>query len=387
MTFSVQRRGRLRIAAGALWRGARTFFATARRAGKRRSRSALVWTTLFLALLHMGLLYLFATRPALRDPLYHERIDLLQQHIAAAPQNKPTVVVMIGTSRTGNAFNARLMQDKLTADLHRPVVAFNLGIAGCGPVMQQVYVRRLLQQGIKPDLILLEVVPFFFLDNGDEPIEYGQLDLTRVSSDEIDAFANYGVALDDYRKRWNEIRLNPWGEMRFQLLRRVRPTWLPPNLALNWNSKIDRWGWRSVDIDPMPEEVYRPSLERAFSEHGRFFPNFRFGSPAVRAFNDTLALCRAENIPVMVVHLPEDSNFRAWYPPQTKQLINETFLRMASAHGAAWIDATDWVPDGHFFDGHHILKRGASLFTERLADECPARLRELAKPLGKARGE
>jgi hypothetical protein len=289
--------------------------------------------------------------------------------MGGAGQARPTLVVMIGTSRTGNALNARLMQEKLTADLQRPVVAFNLGIAGCGPVMQQIYVRRLLEQGIKPDLIVLEVAPFFFLDNGDQPIEYGQLDLTRVSAAEIDTFAKYGVPPDAYRQRWNEIRLNPWGQMRFQLLRRVRPTWLPPNLTLNWNSNCDRWGWRSVDIDPMPDDVYRPALERAYAEHGRFFPGFRFGVPAVRAFNDTLGLCRAENIPVMIVHLPEDSNFRAWYPSETRRLLDETFSRMAGEHEAEWIDATAWVPDGHFFDGHHILKRGASLFTERLTDE------------------
>ncbi len=365
---------RFRETAAAWLRGAWPSFGRARRTVKRTARVTLFWAVFFLAVFHAGLLCFLEKRPALRDPLYHERLALLQQHLGAGREEKPALVVMLGTSRTGNAFCARQMQEKLSTDLERPVVAFNFGLAGTGPVMQQINLRRMLQQGIKPDLVLLEVLPFYFLDYGDKPIEYDQLDLTRVSSEEMDVFAKYGVPRDAYRRRWNEIRMNPWGEMKFHLLRRFRPSFVPPNLTLNWNANIDRWGWRSVDIETMPAEVYQPSLQRAFAEHGRFFPDFRFGAPAVQALIDTLEFCRVRDIPVMLVHLPEDSNFRAWYPPETRRLLEETFARIAREHGAQWIDAKSWVPDGHFFDGHHILKRGAMIFTERLAVECRSQL-------------
>ena len=51
------------------------------------------------------------------------------------------------------------------------------------------------------------------------------------------------------------------------------------------------------------------------------------------------------------------------------------FARLTAAHGASWIDATDWVSDDEcFLDGHHLLKNGAILFTERLTQECRTEL-------------
>src|SRR5258708_7809911 len=75
---------------------------------KRRPRPTLLWGMLFLAALHFGLILVFETRHNWRDPLFHERSGRLQQHLAAVKGPKATLVVMLGTSRTGNAFNASI---------------------------------------------------------------------------------------------------------------------------------------------------------------------------------------------------------------------------------------------------------------------------------------
>jgi Protein of unknown function (DUF1574) len=332
---------------------------------------------LLVVVLHFVPIHLFRTNLRLRDASYADRAALLTRQIAAAKDTKPAVVVMVGTSRTGHGFHARQMQELWTDAADSPVVAFNFGIAGSGPIMQQIYVRRLLHGGVKPDLVILEVLPSAFTEREDTPIEYWLMDPARMSPEEMEILSNYGIASASCEKRWREIYLNPWTELRYQLLNCIRPSLLPKDLLIKWNSRTDAWGWFPVEIPILTKEAADGLLDRAYQEHGRGLPFLMLGRHSVQALIDTLELCRAEGIRTVVIHLPEGPSFRAWYPSGKKQAIADAFARIVGEHGAHWIDATEWLPDSCFFDGHHLLKHGAVLFTDRLTSECRERFPEV----------
>src|SRR5204863_266374 len=73
-------------------------------------------------------------------------------------------------------------------------------------------------------------------------------------------------------------------------------------------------------------------------------------------------------IPVRLVLMPEADDFRALYPPATRERL-DGFLR---GLGAECIDARTWVPQSEFTDGHHLLRGGAAIFSERLTREAIA---------------
>ena len=69
----------------------------------------------------------------------------------------PTIV-MVGSSRVEYGFLGRTLEQQLARTRGPLVAAFNFGMAGAGPVTEHLVVRRLLAAGIRPDLLLLEVL-------------------------------------------------------------------------------------------------------------------------------------------------------------------------------------------------------------------------------------
>src|SRR5205809_1665365 len=83
----------------------------------------------------------------------------LQHTLAAAPPGA-TKVVMIGSSRTAFGLDSELVSDALSCQQGYPVVVYNFGLHGAGPCATMLSLRRLLEDGIRPDLLLVEVLPF-----------------------------------------------------------------------------------------------------------------------------------------------------------------------------------------------------------------------------------
>ncbi len=130
----------------------------ARRRAHRRARVAVMSGAALFLLTQLGLGWVTtAWRPALRDPYYGQKVRLLQQRLADAPA--PSTVVMVGSSRTAYGFAPARLEGRLAREIGRPVVAFNFGLFGAGPATELLTLRRLLDDGIRPSLLLVEVLP------------------------------------------------------------------------------------------------------------------------------------------------------------------------------------------------------------------------------------
>jgi hypothetical protein len=84
---------------------------------------------------------------------------------------------------------------------------------------------------------------------------------------------------------------------------------------------------------------------------------------------DLVERCRREQIPLVLVLMPESSDFRTWYSPEGLAEARRLLAELRDGCGVPVIDASAWVPDDGFKDGHHLMEKGAEVFTTRLREE------------------
>jgi hypothetical protein len=302
-----------------------------------------------------------------RDPGYADKEIRLARREATSP-GAPTVL-MLGTSRTGYGFHAGRIETALAAELGRPVTVFNFGIPASGPVTHLVYLRRLLADGHRPALLLVEVLPPGLADLPDGPLESKFLFGDRLRRGELGAVIGYGFPADVVRARWRESVLVPCYGLRFPLLGRAFPSGQPWHLRFDWSRTTDPHGWSTPMVDSVSREQYEAGLARAAAEYRAVLHDLRPGGGAARALVDLLALCCEQEIPTRLVLMPESAGFRELYPPWTTERLYAFLNGLCGKHGSRLIDARGWVPDAAFTDGHHLLRPGAEAFSDRLTRE------------------
>jgi hypothetical protein len=340
---------------------------------QQRGRASLLWLIAgFLAL--QGSLALAIERrwlPELRDPEYGYRASRLAARTATS--DRPFTVVMLGSSRTTRGFQASLLEEKLTQSLGRPVVAFNFGITGAGPLHQLVDLRRLLADGIQPDLLLIEVLPPLLAGQLPEP-EANRLPADRVWHRELALLERYGASSTALRTAWWETVPVPFYAHRFAILSRVLPQYVPNEGRLDWLYRIDDSGWFDTPGRKQTAEQYRAAVNRAKQEYAERFADFRLGEQPCQALHELLDLCRKKQVPALLVVMPEGSEFRSWYPLQAWPAVESFLEELGRQYAVPLVSARDWLDDRYFSDSHHPVPNGARLFTERLH-------REILQPL------
>jgi hypothetical protein len=331
-----------------------------------------------VVVLHLGLAHAAELARLLRDPVYTDKERKLTRLERELPPNSP-VVLFIGTSRAGNGFEAGRAQDVLTARLGRPAAAFNFGTPASGPVIHLLHLRRLLADGHRPALLLLEIHPPTLAKLPDGPLEARFADGTAFEWDEIDWLGNYGFSVERLREKRRQAVVAPWYALRFQLLGRISPTALPFHLRYDWGRAPDANGWNPVLVEEVSDEQRAAGLKRAELEYRHLLARMELGDAPVQALRDLLALCREHRIPVVLVRMPEGTAFRAFYPRRLAARVERFLHELAAEFGCRVADCRAWIPDAAFVDGHHLLRSGAGAFTDRLA-------REIIDPALRARG-
>ena len=277
--------------------------------------------------------------------------------------------VMLGTSRTGFAFHADRIREQLARDLGDPAKAFNFGIPASGPVTHIVYLRRLLADGHRPDLLLVEVLPPSLAELPDGPLESRFLFGDRLRHDEVDTVIGYGFPEKEIRKKWRGTIITPWYSMRFPILGRIFPSALPWHLRFDWSRTKDPTGWSTPIVSSVTPEQYAAGLMRAAGEYSAILADLHPTGGGATALEDLLKLCRESNIPVTLVLMPESAGFRELYTPATTERLYRFLNQLREEYCCTLVDARDWLPDSAFTDGHHMLQSGAEVFSDRLTRE------------------
>jgi hypothetical protein len=250
-----------------------------------------------------------------------------------------------------------------------PPVAFNFGLVGAGPIIELMCLQRLLEYGIRPQCVVVELLLPRFNEF-----------LTETEADAIDrnrlGWGDWAV-LDRYFtpetpngfRRWLKAQCTPCCTHRLGILRHYAPHWVRQEDRQDiWRWYLDPAGWMAYS-KPLTPEGYRHGLEYARREYAGGLQHFRISERSDQALHQLLALCRQEQIGVVLVAMPEGSEFQSWYPPAVRAEVDAYLERLRRSEGVKVVDARSWVPDDYFADGHHLIVKGASMYTERLGRE------------------
>jgi hypothetical protein len=299
----------------------------------------------------------------LRDPLYADKETGFFRRVAAKSQ--PLTVVMFGSSRTSNALRGTDFEAILEGSLGRPVVAFNFGVPSSGPITQTLYLKRLLATGLRPDLVLFEIMPPLLAGQLPDPIESHFFAPERLLPGEVEFVVAHGYPADKFREGERIADWAPIYGLRLPMLGRYFSSWSPWNLRFDSSRNSDETGWMKPVFDPVTPEQYARGVDWAGKEYAAVLQTLRLAeSPAAASVGEAIAACRVANVPVRAIILPEGTAFRAMYPSRALALLDDFTKRL----DCPLIDARLWLGDDGFSDSHHMVSAGSREFTRRLGE-------------------
>jgi hypothetical protein len=298
--------------------------------------------------------------------------------LAKAPQ-KPNsdTILLLGNSHIWHALfpeliTHRLKQAGLQADIR------NLGVNGATPEMNLFLLKKALQSGVRPRLVVYNVSPFLL--NGEN--------YTDSVGNPESAFRKSYLGQCDFKdtKNWREkwtcaikknvqfIRYREWVLQQLTTMRQFY--FLPANkpvpsalgATLIENSP---GGWSPA------YELVSDSFEARFTapdflnavKNGRSLSNFHWDLTHIRQLTD---FCGQENIPLLMVWLPEHPTmqkiYRYFQLPEKPEFIKR-FLALSQPAQRLWfLDLSEEdVNSDHFYNPDHLNVLGALPFSEKFA--------------------
>jgi hypothetical protein len=327
--------------------------------------AALAWGLLAFAagqwLLHQG-------APKRRDPEYSLRLERLRARLDERANTQPRIL-FLGSSRVAVGVWPELFAEATRAAPGKPVL-FNFALCSAGPVLELLCLNRLLADGIRPDWVVLEVWPPLLRLQGTD-----HLDVSRLAQHDVRFLERY----DDRHEvlaGWGVRRLVPAYWNRLDLAARFAPEWTGSTSResflreINWQG-LDDWGWLRVTYyqDRPETDLYSTHKRDLAANCCPILRDCRVSPASRRALGDLLALCRRQGIGILLLWMPEESDFQNWYSAAAQRRMAEYLAAVCREHAVRLIDARNWATDEEFADGVHLSWGGAIRFTRRLGSE------------------
>jgi hypothetical protein len=293
-----------------------------------------------------------------RDPEYAAKLQRLQARMRESP-GRP-LVLALGSSRTAFGLDARGLSERPGGQ----ALVFNFAQMGGGPLLHQVVLRRLLDRGIRPDLLYVEVVPNMMAARGRRLMEERRLDAARLCAGEVWRLRPYYSQPYRLLGGWALARLLPCYRHQAEL----RGLLTGEETAGPAVAGLDSHGWHARR--DLPDAEYRRQTAALVrGQNAEFCACPALAAEPVAALESLLSVCRGEGIPVALVLMPEGDSFRALYTAQARAALDGLLRRLERDWGVRVVDARTWVDEAGFWDSHHLLAGGARRFTERFGRE------------------
>jgi hypothetical protein len=328
----------------------------------RQALATIVWLGLTVLLGNIALMAWSRSNYYLCDPTFAFRFQQLHKRLCSTDASKSTIVLLLGSSRTLNLFDARVIEASLQDDQKSPFLVHNFGLPGAGAVMHYATLSRVLEAGIRPDWVLVEYSPCFHYGPADDFKDawlHGH-DLLEREERELAPFGWAGTP----QTFWSRVAPT-WFKAREFLSRRVRPEWFPSNAEVFPNT--DAWG--HLPLYHQTPEARARALKRVKEE---FTPRVKDWTPAGRttgALKLLLDRCQKERVSVTLVRPPEGPSMQSWYSADSKKRIQEFLDTLQPIDGRSLIDAWTWLDEEDFEDAHHPNIDGTKKFTDRITKE------------------
>jgi hypothetical protein len=286
------------------------------------------------------------------------------QEVVAAEPNRPLLVVL-GSSRAAVGVQADLLHE-LPGPGGRPYLAYNFAVPATGSLGEVMSLNEMLGAGIRPRLVLAEVVSPLLneMRKGYVSEEYW-LSPGRLSLSQLLLLQPYFGRPDHVWHGWLEARLAPWFVLRPYVQRWGEETLLDRADWSRWS--WDTWGHHALKEQPLAKRLHLGAL--AYEQYQKSLAAFELGRGPTQALRDMLGRCRREDVPVVLLVMPESPWFRHLYSPAAIQAMHRFLAELRDEYHADVIDARGWCPPTAFVDGHHMRAGAAHRFTLRLRRE------------------
>ncbi len=302
--------------------------------------------------------------PDVRDAEYALKEERLRALRTVKPRDD--LLVLLGSSRGSMGLQAGALNQAFEGRGH---LVFNAALSGGGPVLDLICLRRLLAAGLRPDFVLIEVVPLHFNQADGTVLEERVLNGSRLRRSELTSIQPYWD--DPMRQQWQwwKARLLPAFLQHAELREHLGiDTTQPGGASDDPRRFLDRFGWYPRYLGPDPPRQ-RLATAQALAQYAPYTRRFRPAPRPLQALNDLLAACRSEGVAVGLLMMPEATAFRRLYCKEVHDGIDHMLETVGRDWHVPLIDARTWVADAEFWDGHHLLPTGAAIFTQRLAGE------------------
>jgi hypothetical protein len=341
---------------------------------QRRHRNTLAWSLAGMVGVQLALaIGIEHCWPAIRDPDFHEIEAIIRSRTAAA-RGRP-LVVALGSSRTQMALApARLNRSSAVSD---PIV-INAAVAGGGPMMHQVILRRILAMGVRPQLVFIEAMPMSLSARAGAPVEERQRDQGRYTVEEIALLWQYYAEHHRLCYPWVVARALPALRYRGELCEALQIDFASARVRAGEPTR-DRFGWLACPKDYSDAEIAARTCEN-LQTYSPALTQPTLAPGAVHALYDVVQLCLDSRIAVALIVPPEGSAFRSYAPAVEERQMHAVRV-LARELDVPLIDARTWVEDSGFWDGHHATPQGAAQYTERFAHEALAPQLARTQPL------
>jgi hypothetical protein len=303
--------------------------------------------------------------PEIRDPDQTLKLRKLQDCLARNDPSRP-LVLMMGSSRVGMGYRPELV-DRPDGPLY-----YNYGLCFAGPLLELITLHRILDAGIHPRAILLEVWPPHLADESAENTDKVSLNVNRMSWDDLRILAPYARRPSRLYRSWMVNRLECWSTYRFTLTRLFAPAFADSakDEEVRWGGMHERgWLGQTTYRAHPPTDVYNRYLVHMRFRLARVLDKPVMAIDARKALIDFVSVCREHGIQVGLIWLPESPEFRNSYSTSGLAQASQELQALAGHEGLPIFDTNDWIPEEGFFDSYHLTHAGAALFTHRLERE------------------
>jgi hypothetical protein len=311
------------------------------------------------------------------DPQYATKLEQLKAVMRKHP-GRPMWVVM-GDSRVEHGLCPAI----LDTDAKGPEapVFYNFGMGGAGMFRKFICLRRLIEDGIRPQCVGIEILGATMSRDLYNDVDSPAL-LVRARRDELGDYAAYSEAPSKFLATWRRSRWDPAFQYGMKLPHQTRAWRLIP-IPWIWrleHVRYDKWGWYPEPPAPIPERTYQNALHMAFKQFAPNFDHFKVSAITDQSLRRMLDLCKERGIHAFLLRMPEGADFRTLYTPEADAAIDSYLSGIENAYHVPMIDATNWIDKAGFTDGHHLNSTGAEEFTRLLEPELEKLKAEQTKP-------
>jgi hypothetical protein len=301
----------------------------------------------------------------LRDPDHAHKMQLLRRRLA---RGRPLCVVQIGSSRTVYGLRGQVAEPWLEQRLGQPVVLFNLGSHACGPMLNRLNLERLFNSGVRPDLVLVEVLPPLLTEQPRiSELLPERVAASRLRHEEMQLLARLArPERPALSREWWACQVAPWSAHRFSILTAAAPNLLPPQARTNNYAAADASGW--IGMPRQCREVEQRALARAEIEYRAGLQVFRLSPRILAGVRETVQRCDQAGVKAALVLMPEGPIFRSWYPAAAWRQIDTALKELSRECGVPLLDLRECAGEADFLDSHHLYPEGATVYTRRLAE-------------------